>query len=339
MQMKNRDVSIFVITRFGIGQSSSTFYDKEFPYIENLLKNSILKQSHDITKWIVLIDINTPAYIYEKLRKIASKEILYIYSHDPFSEGSMMADIPAILKKFEIKKKDKILTIRVDADDMLSNNYVEMIMDSIYTDNLIEKYHQISISASRGVYFYPSQSKFIQVLKSDYSVQALYSIFGNNFHSVYDYSHKTIGRDTVNNGGYSCILRSEALWIRTIRRFSSQRFGKKFGIFDAKFDVLKTYIKIFLGKWIDNNTLYKERVNTLDLSESFEISEKLTLSLVDLEKKFEADEVILPPLVKGLINSGVGPTRMKLKQALLDLHQLEANEEYKNKIKIEFYEI
>ena len=337
--MKNKDVSVFVITRFGVGQSSSEFYDKEFPYIENLLKNSILKQSHDITKWIVLIDINTPSYIYEKLKKIASEEVLYIYSHDPFSNGSMMADIPAILKKFEIKKNDKILTIRVDADDMLSNNYVEMIMDSIYTDNLIEKYQQISISASRGVYFYPSQNKLIQVLKSDYSIQALYSIFGNNFHSVYDYSHKKIGRDTVNNGGYSCALKNKALWIRTIRRFSSQRFGKEFGIFDAKFDVLKTYIKIIFGKWLNNNTLYKERVDTLDLSESFEISEALILLLVDLEKKFEMSEIRLPPLAKGLINSGVGATRMKLKQALLDLYQLETNKEYKNKIKIEFYEI
>jgi hypothetical protein len=54
---------------------------------------------------------------------------------------------------------------------------------------------------------------------------------------------------------------------------------------------------------------------------------------------FEADEVKLPPLVKSLIKSGVGSTRMKLKKALLDLYLLEVNEKNKNKIKTEFYEI
>ena len=74
--MQENKLSVFVITRFGIGQRSKNFYNQELPYLENLLARSVLRQKEFITKWLVLIDVNTPNFVRERLLKLASKDLL-----------------------------------------------------------------------------------------------------------------------------------------------------------------------------------------------------------------------------------------------------------------------
>ena len=73
--MLNDNLNVFVITRFGIGQKSKIFFDKEFLYMQNLLIKSIIKQSEFITKWIILIDINAPKEIIKKLKALIPKDL------------------------------------------------------------------------------------------------------------------------------------------------------------------------------------------------------------------------------------------------------------------------
>ena len=87
--MQKKNLSVYVITRFGLGQSLESFYYREFIYLENFLAKSIYAQKDYITKWIILIDKETPKHVFEKIKKLAPKNLLYIYSQDPFLSGSV----------------------------------------------------------------------------------------------------------------------------------------------------------------------------------------------------------------------------------------------------------
>ena len=337
--MQDHNLNIFVITRFGLGQNSENFYRQELPYLENLLTKSILKQKDYITKWIILVDVNIPILIKEKLINLASKDLLYIYSHNPFATGSVMPDISLVLKNFGIKDGDKVLTIRVDADDMLSSNYLSSVLKAIKEKNLIGNYEKISINAINGVYFFPIRNKLVRVEKKDYSIQALYSIFGKNFSSVHDYSHQKIGEIILRTGGYLCILKEKDLWIRSMRQHSVTRFGKKFGILEGRFDTLKNFIKIVFYKFFKNNTIYGERVKTFDLFNNFEISETIIPYFNNHEKNLKENKVVISPMVQQIIKKNNIKSKFNVKTILLELYKNEKDENNKNNIKQEFYSL
>ena len=151
--MLNDNLNVFVITRFGIGQKSKIFFDKEFLYMQNLLIKSIIKQSEFITKWIILIDINAPKEIIKKLKALIPKDLLLIYFHDAFSNGSLKPNYSNILKGLGVKQKDRVVTIRVDADDMVSNDYVRSVIDAIKSLNTKSKYDLISVKQLQAFIF------------------------------------------------------------------------------------------------------------------------------------------------------------------------------------------
>ena len=335
--MQENKLSVFVITRFGIGQRSKNFYNQELPYLENLLARSVLRQKEFITKWLVLIDVNTPNFVRERLLKLASKDLLHVHSHNPFFDGALMPDLSVILKDIGVKNGDKVITIRVDADDAISNNYVSSILDVLKAGDLINKYKEISVNAINGIYFYPIRNKLVIVVKKDYSVQALYSIFGKNFHSAYDYSHQTIGKRVLSKGGYSCILDKKEFWIRSMRQHSVTRFGKKFGILEGRFDFLKNIIKLLLSKILKNNTIYKDTVKIFNLKNSFVITESLVIFFKNHEKNLKKDKIIISPMVQKILNSKKINSKFQIKDILLDLYKNEINKDNKDKIKDEFY--
>ena len=131
-----------------------------------------------------------------------------------------MFNLSIILKDVGVKKNDKVITIRVDADDMISNNYIRSVVEAVNKNNLEDRYKDISVNAINGIYFYPIRKKLVKVYKKDYSVQALYSVFDENFNSVYDFSHQNIGEKIVSKGGYYCELDEDFYWIRSMRQFS-----------------------------------------------------------------------------------------------------------------------
>lgn len=337
--MRENNLSVYVITRLGIGQNSSSFYDQELPYLENLLIKSIIKQKKYITKWLILIDVNTPKYVSEKLKKLIPHDILYICPLDPLLAGSIMPNISMILKDMGVKDNDKIITIRVDADDMLSNNYVSSVIETIRTDNLLNTFNEISVNAINGIFFYPIRKKLVRVVKKNYSVQALYSVFGKDFHSVHDYPHGKIGKEVLNKGGHYCELDNQDFWIRSIRQHSVTRFGKKLKLFDARFDLIKNFIKKILYKFLKNNTFYKERVDSTDLLDNFQFSDELILFFQNHENNLKKNKITFSPMTKDIINNKKGFNQFDVKDILLKMYKKETNKEKKAKIKEEFYNL
>jgi hypothetical protein len=334
--MKNIEISLFLVTRFGIGQNSRDFFDKEFPYFENFLVKSILSQKRNIKKWIIIIDINTPKYVVEKLQNLVPADLLYLYFHDCFASGSLMPKISLILCDIGIKNNDKIITVRVDADDMLSSNYTISVINTIKKDNLLLKYDNISVNAPYGIYFYPIRKRLIKVFKKDYSVQALYSIFGENFHSVHDYGHQKIAEKILSQGGYYCELDKQAHWIRSMRQFSVTKFGLKFGIFETRFFFIKNMIKKIFYKYLKNNTFYEGLIDFNYLTNNFNLSKEIIIVLEKHEQKLSKIKFILPPLVKKIIKSKKVNVFFA-KNELIQLHNKEKNENKKIEIKKEFY--
>ncbi len=331
------ELKVFVITRFGLGQSSKKFYDQELPYFEKLLIKSVLKQKKHIKRWIILVDINTPKYVIEKISKLIPENILYIFSHDPFVTGSVMPNISLVIKDLGVKNNDKVITIRVDADDMLSDNYISSVNNIINDDDLINKYKEISIDATLGVYFYPIRNKFIKVSKKGYSVQALYSIFDKNFHSVYDYSHQKLAENVKKNGGFCCQLNKNDYWIRSMRQHSVTRFGKKIGFLEGRLSFVKNIFKLLFYKFFENNTFYRGNTNIDDLSDNFQLSNNLLYFFENLEKNFETKKTNFSPLVNEIINTKKVNSPLKVKNILLEMYKIESDEGKKANIRNEFY--
>ena len=335
--MQNSNLSVFVITRFGIGQKSNVFFDKEFLYMKNLLIKSIIKQSELITKWIILTDINAPKDVVSKLKKLIPKDILLIYFHDSFSEGSLKPNYSNMLEGLGVKHKDRVITIRVDADDIISNDYICSVINAINSSNSENKYDLISVNATSGVYFYPTRKKLVKVFKKDFSIQALYSIFGNNFNSVYDVGHQKLEQMVLSQGGYCCQLNKKEYWVRSMRQHSVTQFGKKFGILVARFDFLKNIIKFLLYKFLKNNTFYRGKIKINYLFSRFELTDKIVPIFYKHEEKLENKKIVFSPFLEEIINSKKLHSPLQVKQYLLDMHKIEKEKEKKIKIKKEFY--
>ena len=349
--MQDNSLSVFVITRFGIGQSSNSFYEQELPYLENLLTKSILNQREYIKKWIILIDIKTPKNVIEKIKNFIPNDILYIYSHDIFSDENLkkrvnkidiaypelLPDIPSILKELGVKDNDKVVTIRIDADDMLSNDYVSSVINAITNCNLKNNYKLIGVNSNHGVQFYPLRNKLVKVFRKNYSIQALYSIFGKNFSSVYDYGHQELEQKVLDKGGFYCQLNSEKFWLRSMRQYSVSQVGKKFGILFGRFDFIKNIVKTLFPKIFKKNLIYKEQVNINDLSDKFELSDKLINFFYEHEKNLKKKKIVLSPMLKKIIDSNKKSNKTVIQQILLAMYKDETDEDRKIKIKNEFY--
>jgi hypothetical protein len=335
--MQEKKISVFVITRFGLGQSLESFYEREFIYLKNFLAKSISAQKEYITKWIILIDIKAPNHILEKIKKLAPKDLLYVYSQDPFLSGSVRPNITNILQNIGVKLNDKIVTIRIDADDVFSNDYVLTVLNTLTANNLTNKYDKVLVDADSGIFFYPSKNKFIRVLKKGFSVQALYSIFDKNFLAVHDISHQKLEKTIVSDGGYCCTLSDRDFWLRSMRHFTVTRFGKKVGIFEGRFILIKNIIKKFFFKKNFSNTIYKEKVNINDISIRFQLSNELIKKIKEHEKSIENYKMEHSSMVKKIIDLKKVRSPLKLKEILLEMYKKEDNDIKKLKIKKEFY--
>ena len=75
----------FIITRFGLGQSSDTFFYQNLPILEGFLCRSLLNQSDKNFTWVVLTDSNIPEFASKRLHAISETfNNMKIYRHDPF---------------------------------------------------------------------------------------------------------------------------------------------------------------------------------------------------------------------------------------------------------------
>ena len=74
---------------------------------------------------------------------------------------------------------------------MLSNDYVENVLNTLKNKNLLNKYDKVLVDAATGVYFYLTKNKLIRVFKKDL-VFKLYIQFSTIIMSVYDVPHQKL---------------------------------------------------------------------------------------------------------------------------------------------------
>ena len=330
-------MKVYVITRFGICQSLESFYEREFIYLENFLAKSINIQKQFITKWIILIDTNAPRYIYEKIKKLVSPDLLHIHIHNPFLENALSPNIKNIYQSIGVKVNDEIIEIRIDADDVFSNDYLINVLNILKNNDLVNKYEKVLVDASEGIYFYPSQKKLIRVNKKNYSIQALYSIFNQNFFSTYEYGHQKLENRVLEAGGYCYSLQNKPFWLRSIRHYTVTKFGKTVSIFDGRFIFIKQIIKKIFFHNYTKKMIYKDEIKLSDICNRFQLSNEI----IDKIKKHEQDikkyKIKFPSKIKKIVSKKNIKGPFVLKKILLGMYNNEQNEKKKDEIKKDFY--
>jgi hypothetical protein len=330
-------MKVYIITRFGICQSLESFYEREIVYLENFLAKSINVQKKYITKWIILIDINTPHYICEKIKKLAPPDLLHIHIHDPFLEKATRPNIKKVFQNIGVKANDKIIEIRIDADDVFSNDYIINVLNVLKKSNFVRKYEKVLIDTPEGMYFYPSKKKFIRVRKKNYSIQALYSIFNQNFFSSYDYGHQKLENRVIESGGYCYNLDNKPFWVRTMRHYTISQFGKTTSIFDGRFILIKQIVKEIFFNNLTNKMIYKNEIRLSDISGRFQFSNKIIDKLKKHEQAVKKYNFKFSSKLKKIINNKSIKSAFVLKKVLLDMYCSEQSERKKSEIVKDFY--
>ena len=330
-------MKVYVITRFGICQNLESFYEREFIYLENFLAKSVSAQKKYITKWIILIDTNAPRYICEKIKNLASPDLLHIHFHDPFLENAVSPDIAKVFRSIGVKVNDKIVEIRIDADDVFSNDYVINVLNSLKSNDLVNKYEKVLVDASEGIYFYPSKKKFIRVKKKNFSIQSLYSIFNQNFFSTYEYGHQNLESRVIESGGYCHNLKNKSFWVRSIRHYTVTKFGKTVSIFDGRFIFIKQIIKKIFFKNHINRMIYKDEIKLSDISGRFQFSNEVVDKIKKHEQAIKKYNIKFSYKIKKIICKNSVRSPFVLKKILLNMHNNEQSDQKKSEIKKDFY--
>ena len=124
----------FIITRFNLRRAdwkttknseevlTETWLKNRFTLFENYCLPSVKKQKNQNFKWLVFLDTNTPEIYKEKISSYNFDNLL------PFFIDGMDNFLPTIKKKIqELNTADYIITSRLDNDDSLHMNYVDLV--------------------------------------------------------------------------------------------------------------------------------------------------------------------------------------------------------------------
>lgn len=216
---KVRFNNLFIITRYGVGQKKNFFYKNSLDLLNNNFLYSLSKQNNQNFVLILVVDKNIPNIILRKIQNQITENKLnyFILRHNPFLNFSLKPNYTQILNKIGVKKNQRVTTIRVDADDALSRNFVNEITKQI--NKYKKNFRKIHIDPNIGYYRWSKHNYVQKVLKKGYSIQVLSDIFGKGFNHVYDFSHKNVGRQVLSfQKSNSIDLKDEKLplWFRTI---------------------------------------------------------------------------------------------------------------------------
>lgn len=124
----------FIITRFNLRRAdwkttknseevlTETWLKNRFTLFENYCLPSVKKQKNQNFKWLVFLDTNTPEIYKEKISSYNFDNLL------PFFIDGMDNFLPSIKEKIqELNTTDYIITSRLDNDDSLHMNYVDLV--------------------------------------------------------------------------------------------------------------------------------------------------------------------------------------------------------------------
>lgn len=267
----------FIITRFGLGQRKDDFFRLNIEYLERLLSVSLKNQTCKSFSWLVMIDVRAPGWVFERLEYLLNDVpgANYIV-HDPFQSLSVAPDIPSVLEKQGVSRGEYIVTTRVDSDDALSVNFVELVNKCLAGYLYANGRVPVSVNPVNGVYYFPLQERLFSVYKGDYSVQTIGSIFNPEFIHAHSGSHKQLPA-YLRGLGFQAIVFApeEPMWLRSMRKDSNVHQKEGVPTIDWKF-----YIKVRLRQWTSiffrqsTRTLIKKRINSCDALHHFAFSKE-----------------------------------------------------------------
>jgi len=277
--MKN----FYIITRFGLGQKSRDFYEHELSFAKSLLFPSIINQSDKDFTFLLLCDKKIPKEIINQVKVFfeESNVNFEIHLHDPFEKYSLKPDISEIISR-PLNIGDRITSVRVDIDDAISKNYVEIVKDKINAE--ANNFRRIHLTTSLGVYYYHEYDKFLLVRKPNYSVVAISDIYDKGFKNVYDYPHSSIYKSILSEPlSLNLELDSEGVkWLRTIRQNSITRANR--GV--LRIEVSNIYFRRFITsilRLFKRSNLYPLRyLSFQSIQKIFNISNKIEILEVEL---------------------------------------------------------
>lgn len=204
----------YVITRFNLGLYKNESIDNKTLYMDYRIKifrdiyiKSFLNQTCEKFKIIVMIDHLTPDYYKE--------EILNCYKEKIFVVPMIANNFDDIFKTADLKnkillecKKDYLITTRVDNDDGVSNNFIEIIQSNFNKQQFeflnFSNGYILNLKKNKKIGFYKSKqlsNPFITLIEN----------FNNNFKTVMCDWHTRLnkyGKIVQNNSDY--------MWLQTI---------------------------------------------------------------------------------------------------------------------------
>ena len=134
----------YIITRFNLRRDdwvstknnekvlSETWLKERFELFENFCFPSVQNQTNQNFKWLVFFDKNTPEDYKSKIEKFAVEFRNFI----PFFIDGMKRFLPTIIEKVEELDEEKyVITSRLDNDDSLHKNYVNVVQDCFNYQN------------------------------------------------------------------------------------------------------------------------------------------------------------------------------------------------------------
>lgn len=217
------NMKVVVLTRFGLGQRSEAFFRANMPFLEAALVPSIAAQTETRFSWIIMLDRQAPSWVVRQLEvwKDTIPQLTF-HLHDPFTTFNLMPELAGDLLCRGSKRGDYIVTVRVDADDALSTDYLATLRaeaERAASDGTGNSHAFIS---QAGALLLSRSMKFLRITKKNYSVVAAGSYYGGSFVHCYSFPHTKMWR------GFAGVLpvfmeSAHPHWLRTLRPGSVHR--------------------------------------------------------------------------------------------------------------------
>ena len=207
---------VFIITRFGIGQTNDMFYQSNFQLLNSIFIPGLLNQTDSCFSLVLLLDSRIPEKWLSAIKSILPSSLnIYLWFHDPFLSYKMNVDYDKLLSQLGFSFGNRVNILRVDADDQISSNLVHSIRSILLSR--VDHYKKIHVNPCIGYYFYLASKKYLKIHKRNYSVQFLSDIYDESFLHLYNLSHKSVDLAlTKFSNSLSLSLDQSASWIRTI---------------------------------------------------------------------------------------------------------------------------
>lgn len=125
----------FILTRFNVKNVLSQsdiglnfdWLNHRFQLFDDFCYPSVRAQLNQNFKWLVYFDSNTPVLFRRKIEKYAEwQNFIPIYLNTEFTDDVNRENI----LKFLNKNTDYLITTRLDNDDAISNNFVQLIQEN-----------------------------------------------------------------------------------------------------------------------------------------------------------------------------------------------------------------